>query len=378
MANVTLNEVSKVYPNGYQAAKSLVVDIKDGEFVVLVGPSGCGKSTMLRMIAGLEEITEGELLIGDKVVNRLAPKDRDIAMVFQNYALYPHLNVRDNLGFALKQKRVPKESIRQRVETVASLLELEGILDRKPKQLSGGQRQRVAVGRAIARDAEVYLFDEPLSNLDASLRVAMRAEIMKLHRQLKKTMIYVTHDQTEAMTMGDRIVVLKDSEIQQVDTPLALYRGPVNKFVASFIGSPSMNFVAGKIRHSSDTTQFCSNDGKLILDIPMSVGRNFNLADGMKVELGVRPEHVFQSSTHGLTEYTDIEVEVDYAEHMGNEVIVYSNSVGDLPFLVRDLFPENPKADDKVSVAIDLYNLHFFDLNSGASLHRNADERSDK
>ena len=242
MSSVTLKNIYKVYPGNVTAVSDFTLDIQDKEFIVLVGPSGCGKSTTLRMVAGLEEITDGELYIGDKLVNDVAPKDRDIAMVFQNYALYPHMTVYDNMAFGLKLRKTPKDEIKRRVEAAAHILDIEYLLNRKPKALSGGQRQRVALGRAIVREPKVFLMDEPLSNLDAKLRVAMRTEITKLHQRLQTTFIYVTHDQTEAMTMGSRIVIMKDGFIQQVDTPQNNYDYPVNKFVAGFIGSPQMNF----------------------------------------------------------------------------------------------------------------------------------------
>ncbi len=247
MAKVVLKGVEKVYPNGFKAVHGIDLEVHDGEFMVLVGPSGCAKSTTLRMVAGLEEITSGTISIGDKVVNDVPPKDRGIAMVFQNYALYPHMTVYDNMAFSLKIKKTAKEIIKQKVIEAAKILDIENLLDRKPKELSGGQRQRVAVGRAIVRDPEVFLFDEPLSNLDAKLRVHMRVQLSQLHNKLKATMIYVTHDQVEAMTMGDRICVLNSGRIMQVDTPLNLYNYPANKFVAGFIGSPAMNLIEGEL-----------------------------------------------------------------------------------------------------------------------------------
>ena len=272
MARVELEHVRKVYPNGYEAVEDASFAVEDGEFVVFVGPSGCGKSTLLRMIAGLEEITAGTLTIGDRVVadgaTALPPKDRDIAMVFQNYALYPHMTVGENMGFGLKIRKFPKAEIAERVAEAARILGLEAVLDRKPGLLSGGQRQRVAVGRAIVRKPAVFLFDEPLSNLDAKLRVQMRTEIAKLHNALGATMIYVTHDQVEAMTMGDRIVVLKDGEVQQIDTPLALYGHPVNRFVAGFIGSPAMNFVEGRLASDGGTLAFVADGDALRLPLP--------------------------------------------------------------------------------------------------------------
>src|ERR671935_1142764 len=249
MADITLDHVTKRYPDGYEAVRDMNLGIEDGEFVILVGPSGCGKSTALRMVAGLEDITEGELRIGGEVVNQKAPKDRDIAMVFQNYALYPHMSVRDNMGFALKLAKVPQEEIDRRVEEAARILDLTQHLDRKPANLSGGQRQRVAMGRAIVRDPAAFLMDEPLSNLDAKLRVQMRAEVSRLQQRLGTTTMYVTHDQTEAMTLGDRVAVMRSGVIQQVDRPQQLYDNPRNLFVAGFIGSPAMNFVPGQVEN---------------------------------------------------------------------------------------------------------------------------------
>src|ERR687896_2122439 len=247
MAEITMDGLTKRYPDGFEAVKGMDLDIQDGEFIILVGPSGCGKSTALRMIAGLEDITEGELRIGGEVVNERAPKDRDVAMVFQNYALYPHMSVRDNMGFALKLRGLPKEEINSKVEEAARILDLQQHLDRKPSQLSGGQRQRVAMGRAIVRDPKAFLMDEPLSNLDAKLRVQMRTQVARIQNQLGTTMLYVTHDQTEAMTLGDRVAVMRAGIIQQVDSPKVLYEDPVNLFVAGFIGSPAMNFMAAEV-----------------------------------------------------------------------------------------------------------------------------------
>src|SRR3989339_2202524 len=271
MAEVTLKNVTKVYEGGQVAAKDININVHDKEFVVLVGPSGCGKSTTLRMIAGLEEITSGELFIDNKKVNDVSPKDRDIAMVFQNYALYPHMTVYENMAFGLKLRKFDKAEIKKRVNEAAKILDLEPYLERKPKALSGGQRQRVAVGRAIVRKPKVFLFDEPLSNLDAKLRVQMRTELARLHHQLETTVVYVTHDQTEAMTLGNRIVVMKDGIVQQVDSPLNLYNNPVNQFVAGFIGSPAMNFIEGKIVHENGLT-FKSKEKFLTLKLNESLG----------------------------------------------------------------------------------------------------------
>src|SRR4051812_4391143 len=293
MAEVSCRKVVKMYDGGVQAVKGIDLDIADQEFVVLVGPSGCGKSTTLRMVAGLEEISEGEILIGDRVVNGVPPKDRDIAMVFQNYALYPHMNVYDNLAFGLKLRKYPKAEIKKRVSDAASILGIEALLERKPKALSGGQRQRVAVGRAIVRQPKVFLFDEPLSNLDAKMRVQMRAEITKLHQRLQATMIYVTHDQIEAMTMGDRIVVMNNGVVQQIDTPLALYNKPANLFVAGFLGSPPMNFINGRLKQDGDAIVFTEiEQGTIELRLPAhqrSAAREFL---DQPVMFGIRPEDI--------------------------------------------------------------------------------------
>ena len=290
MADLQLKHVYKIYPNGFVGASDISLDIADKEFIILVGPSGCGKSTTLRMIAGLEEISEGELYIGGKLMNDVAPKDRDIAMVFQNYALYPHMTVYDNMAFALKLRKTPKDEIKKRVTEAAKILEIEHLLDRKPKALSGGQRQRVAMGRAIVRSPKVFLMDEPLSNLDAKLRVAMRTEIKKLHHRLQTTFIYVTHDQTEAMTMGTRIVVMKDGIIQQVDTPMNLYSEPCNVFVAGFIGSPQMNFINATLSLKND--EIWATFGENTIKIPE--GKSAPLKDyiGKEVVIGVRPEDI--------------------------------------------------------------------------------------
>ncbi len=369
MGQVSLNGIRKVYPNGFSAIKGADLEIRDGEFMVLVGPSGCGKSTLLRMIAGLEEISGGEMHIGDQMVNFTPPRDRRIAMVFQNYALYPHMTVEQNLGFGLKNQKVPKAEIRERVAEVAEMLELDEILKRKPKQLSGGQRQRVAVGRAIVRDAEVYLFDEPLSNLDASLRVAMRSELTKLHRKLAKTMVYVTHDQTEAMTMGDRITVLKDGVIQQVDTPLNLYHYPVNSFVAGFIGSPAMNFVEGSLVQVESQLRFQNDSGQFDFPVPQAAAERLSARAGERIALGIRPEHFYEQGTHGLTEFAEVTLSPDIVELMGNEVVLHAETKGGA-LCVRDLFPHPPKAGDEVPLALDLANLHFFETETGECLAR--------
>ena len=292
MASLSLRNIYKIYPGGVTAVTDFCLEIEDKEFIILVGPSGCGKSTTLRMIAGLEEISKGELYIGDKLSNDIAPKDRDIAMVFQNYALYPHMTVFDNMAFGLKLRKTPKDEIKRRVEEAARILDISHLLDRKPKALSGGQRQRVALGRAIVRDPKVFLLDEPLSNLDAKLRAQMRTEIAKLHKRLGTTFIYVTHDQTEAMTMADRIVVMKDGFIQQVDTPQNLYERPVNEFVAGFMGSPQMNFLDAVL--GKDGAQYTLTFGKTTVKIPQSKTEGTSLDEyiGKTVTFGVRPEDV--------------------------------------------------------------------------------------
>ena len=358
MARVTLDHIRKVYDNGYEAVKDATFEIRDGEFVVLVGPSGCGKSTTLRMIAGLESISSGDLRIGERRVNDVEPKDRDIAMVFQNYALYPHMSIYDNMAFGLKLRNYDKAEIDQRVRQAAVVLGLDQVLDRKPKELSGGQRQRVAVGRAIVRKPQVFLFDEPLSNLDAKLRVQMRTEIAKLHRSLGATMVYVTHDQVEAMTMGDRIVVMKDGVIQQIDRPLHLYDHPANRFVAGFIGSPAMNFVDGTL-HNDRT--FVADAG-FELAVPEGIGSG--TTSGTKVVAGVRPEHLalapFFEGQRGIP------AEIELAEPMGNEVVVYAKAGPHS--LVARVDPQPVKAGDAVTLYAQPSKLHLFDAETEASL----------
>ena len=290
MARVVFNNVTKIFPGDVVAVKDFNLEVEDKEFVVLVGPSGCGKSTSLRTVAGLEEVTSGEIYIGDRLVNDVPPKDRDIAMVFQNYALYPHMTVYKNMAFGLKLRKYPKDEIDRRVKDAAEILGITELMNRKPKALSGGQRQRVAVGRAIVRKPKVFLFDEPLSNLDAKLRVQMRAEISKLHNRLQATMIYVTHDQMEAMTMGDRIVVMKDGEIQQMATPIALYDHPDNKFVAGFIGTPPMNFLDGKIERRNG--RFYFNEGTFTVALADHMSKALEGSDGAEITFGIRPEDI--------------------------------------------------------------------------------------
>ncbi len=370
MAGVHLNEVRKVYPNGFEAVHGASFEVADGEFVVFVGPSGCGKSTLLRMIAGLEDITSGTLHIGDRVVNDLAPKDRDVAMVFQNYALYPHLSVYDNLAFGLKIRKFPKTEIDQRVREAARILGVEAVLERKPKLLSGGQRQRVAVGRAIVRQPAVFLFDEPLSNLDAKLRVQMRTEISRLHSRLGATMIYVTHDQVEAMTMGDRIVVLKDGAVQQIDTPLSLYDRPANQFVAGFIGSPAMNFVPGRIdptnaggTHVGDTNAgdtglaFVADEAALAVPLSASDAALFRGHAGA-VTLGIRPEDLYLAEAPaGAVASRWV---LDVVEPMGNEIVLYL-SHGPHAAVARVAPQAVPEPGAELALALDVGKLHFFD-----------------
>jgi multiple sugar transport system ATP-binding protein len=352
MAQVILDKINKVYDKKVHVVKDVSLEIKDKEFMVLVGPSGCGKSTTLRMIAGLEEITSGEISIGDRVVNELQPKDRDIAMVFQNYALYPHMSVYQNMAYGLKLRKMPKDQIDAEVHKTAAILGLEEYLDRKPKQLSGGQRQRVALGRAIVRQPQVFLFDEPLSNLDAKLRILMRAEISKLHKRLDTTIIYVTHDQVEAMTMGDRITVLNDGIIQQCDTPLNLYDHPLNLFVAGFIGSPGMNMIKGKI---SDEKQLMFDAPGISVLIQEEYKQQLLPYVGKEVILGVRPENIVVDSK------SSIKAKVEVVEPMGNEIIIYLDIEGNhLLMRMEERLPLKP--DDTVNVSFKDKHLHFFDV----------------
>ncbi len=374
MARVKLEQVRKVYEDGkpYVAVHGIDLEVADGEFVVLVGPSGCGKSTTLRMIAGLEPVTSGSLWIGDRVVTDMAPKDRDIAMVFQNYALYPHMTVYDNLAFALKLRKQPKAEIDTRVKQAADILGLREVLDRTPKQLSGGQRQRVAVGRAIVRQPQVFLFDEPLSNLDAKLRVQTRREISKLHRDLNATMIYVTHDQVEAMTMGDRIVVMNAGHVQQIDSPLALYNRPANKFVAGFIGSPSMNFVPGTIGGDAETG-FRSDDGAIALRLPDATSRALGTYQGKKVIMGVRPEHLAMAEGSGAAAGpSTVRLNLDAVEPMGNEIVLHGRA-GAHDLTARVAPRQVPEPGDEVALTVDLAQLHFFDATTESAIGRESD-----
>lgn len=360
MASLSLKGIYKRYPGGVIAVSDFNLDIEDKEFLVLVGPSGCGKSTTLRMIAGLEEITEGELFIGDKVVNDVAPKDRDIAMVFQNYALYPHMTVFDNMAFGLKLRKTPKDEIKRRVEEAAKILDISHLLDRKPKALSGGQRQRVALGRAIVREPKVFLLDEPLSNLDAKLRAQMRTELSKIHHNLATTFIYVTHDQIEAMTMATRIVVMRDGFIQQVDTPQNLYMYPCNVFVAGFIGSPQMNFIDVDIVSKDDGLYI--EFGKNSLKMPESkINDAVKEHIGQKVIMGIRPEHVHDEERYleAMPEYV-IDANVEVTELMGAETYLYLDVEGS-KFTAKVAPTSTAQADDKIKICIDLQNMHLFD-----------------
>ncbi len=362
MASVSLKHIFKRYPGNVTAVSDFCLEIKDKEFIILVGPSGCGKSTTLRMIAGLEEITEGELYIGDRIVNDVAPKDRDIAMVFQNYALYPHMTVFENMAFGLKLRKTPKEEIKRRVEEAGRILDISHLLDRRPKALSGGQRQRVALGRAIVREPKVFLLDEPLSNLDAKLRAAMRTEITKLHKKLGTTFIYVTHDQVEAMTMASRIVVMKDGIIQQVDTPQNLYDKPCNIFVAGFIGTPQMNFITATLSKEGSDMYVAFENCKFKL--PTEKAQNADLAEyvGKEVVLGVRPECIHDEPMYlsSLEEWTT-DVQVDVTELMGAETYLYLTLGEETNLIARVSSRSTAQSGDTIKVAFDISHVHIFD-----------------
>ncbi len=355
MGSITFKHVKKVYDKKVEVVKDFNLEIKDKEFVIFVGPSGCGKSTTLRMIAGLEDITSGELYIGDRLVNDVAPKDRDIAMVFQNYALYPHMTVYKNMSFGLELKKMPKDEIEKRVTEVAKILNIEEYLKRKPKALSGGQRQRVALGRAMVRNPQVFLLDEPLSNLDAKLRVQMRVELIKLHKKLETTFVYVTHDQVEAMTMGDRIVVMKDGDIMQVDTAKNLYEHPQNKFVAGFIGSPQMNFIQAKINKEGGALKINLENGYSFSVEGYDIDDKYNNAD---VTFGVRPDNLIYE--HGNKGLPTIKVKVEVTEMIGAETYVYLDFDG-VKITSRVPSTSNVKMDDEVEFQIDTTRIHLFD-----------------
>jgi multiple sugar transport system ATP-binding protein len=397
MAKIEFDGVYKRFPDGTEAVRDLSLEISDGEFVILVGPSGCGKSTALRMVAGLEEISDGKMIIGDKVVNTMTPKERDIAMVFQSYALYPHMTVADNMGFALKLSKVPKDEIRKRVKDAADILDLTEYLDRKPKALSGGQRQRVAMGRAIVRSPQAFLMDEPLSNLDAKLRVQMRAEIAELQNRLGVTTLYVTHDQVEAMTMGDRVAVLKRGELMQADAPQVLYDRPDNLFVAGFIGSPAMNLAQATV--ADDGGQLFFEMGSTRLAIPDAARDAYpGVADkvGQKVAVGMRPEHFFRPDGSVPADQR-FNAEIRLVEALGSELMVHFRTdsrpiisddmreavddadafaelekgaeVGGQSFTVRLDPGAPPKLGSEIELAFNTDRLHFFDLDTGAALH---------
>ena len=378
MASLSLRHIYKKYPGGVTAVSDFNLEIKDKEFIVFVGPSGCGKTTTLRMIAGLEEITEGELFIGDQLVNDVAPKDRKIAMVFQNYALYPHMSVFDNMAFGLKLQKTPKEEIKRRVEEAARILDITHLLDRKPKALSGGQKQRVALGRAIVRNPKVFLLDEPLSNLDAKLRATMRTELTKLHKRVETTFIYVTHDQVEAMTMATRIVVMKDGLIQQVDTPQNLYDNPVNIFVAGFIGTPQMNFINGTLSKQGSDVYFNFDGNSIKLPAEKSADGVLDEYIDKEVIAGLRPECIHDDPMHleALPE-SRITVDVDVTELMGAEIYLYLNSFDRTPkegmstgkeidteatkLIARVSSRSTSRAGDTIDVALDVSRIHIFD-----------------
>ena len=391
MGAIKISSVGKIYPNGTRALEDVNIEINDGEFVVLVGPSGCGKTTLLRMVAGLEDITEGEIFIGEKIVNEVAPKDRDIAMVFQNYALYPHMSVYDNMAFSLKLRKLPKEEIDKKVKDAARTLEISELLERKPKALSGGQRQRVAMGRAIVRSPEAFLMDEPLSNLDAKLRVQMRAELGQLHTQLETTTLYVTHDQVEAMTMGDRVAVIRKGELQQIDTPREIYLYPKNIFVAGFIGSPSMNFVYADVKVSGDRAML-TFAGEEINCVGESLDK-LKKVDGKQIVLGIRPE-AFEDSTYAKdSEYTEsISIKVTLLEQLGSDSYIHFykdlkpvqteaieeiladegediSVLGDQTKFIARINPNSTvKEGEEIKLSIDPSKLHFFDPESGKAL----------
>ncbi|CAN5623779.1 sn-glycerol-3-phosphate ABC transporter ATP-binding protein UgpC [soil metagenome] len=362
MTQVSIRNVVKDYET-YQAVRGVNLDIRAGEFLVLVGPSGCGKSTMLRMIAGLEDISSGEIQIGDRVVNDVPPRDRDIAMVFQNYALYPHMSVYDNMAFGLQLRKLPKAEIEPRVAKAAKILDLTSLLDRKPRALSGGQRQRVAMGRSIVRDAKVFLFDEPLSNLDAKLRVHMRTEIKKIHQTVRTTTIYVTHDQVEAMTLADRVVVMNHGVIEQVGTPQELYRHPVNRFVAGFIGSPAMNFLPCALSQAGDGLALRLPDGQT-LPVPASRAARYVAQAGTALELGLRPEHLTNVSEGLRSEAPTLNARVEVVEPMGSETLLHVR-IGEVLVTAKFDADLDVTPGQTVQLAANLNHMHLIDKESG-------------
>ena len=355
MAAISLKNIKKTYEDGVTVIEDLNLEIKDKEFVILVGPSGCGKSTTLRMIAGLEEITSGEMYIGDKLVNNVSPKNRDIAMVFQSYALYPHMNVYKNMAFGLKNRKVPKNIIDKKVHEAAKILDIEQYLNRKPRALSGGQRQRVALGRAMVREPAVFLLDEPLSNLDAKLRTEMRSRISMLHKELQTTFVYVTHDQTEAMTMGDRIVVMKDGKIMQNDTPQMLYNHPQNIFVAGFIGSPQMNFIHCKITRKNDGFYACFEEN--LIKLPDRMNDALSLYTDKEVVLGIRPENIGLSKS---LQKNAFEMYIDIAELTGSDYYLYGR-LGSEKIIANVPSNLQIKSDTICNIVIDTERIHIFD-----------------
>ncbi|MFH1594058.1 MAG: sn-glycerol-3-phosphate ABC transporter ATP-binding protein UgpC [Candidatus Omnitrophota bacterium] len=364
MAQVSLRNVSKIFPGGVTAVKNVTLGVENREFLVLLGPSGCGKSTTLRIIAGLEEATEGEVYIGDKQVNNVPPKDRNIAMVFQNYALYPHMNVYSNMAFGLKLRKYPKDEIDKRVREAAGILGLEKLLKRKPRELSGGQRQRVAVGRAIVRKPLVFLFDEPLSNLDAKMRVQMRTEINRLHIRLQATMIYVTHDQTEAMTLGDRIIVMNDGMIHQIDTPRAIYDKPVNKFVAGFIGSPPMNFVTGKVITKDSKLYFNETGGRIRVKIIDQMAPKLQPYIDRDIIFGIRSEDMYDKlfASDAPPENT-VTLACEVVEPMGSEVYLHLFTQK-TTIIAKVGGHDNPPINRDMDLVFDTSKVHFFDIDT--------------
>lgn len=359
MARVLLEQVSKLYDNDVVAVKNVNLEIKDKEFMVLVGPSGCGKTTTLRMIAGLEEVSEGKIHIGDRLVNDIPPKDRNIAMVFQSYALYPHMKVYDNMAFGLRLRGIPKKKIDEGVHEAAEILGLSTLLDRLPKQLSGGQRQRVALGRAIVRNPQVFLMDEPLSNLDAKLRVQMRAELQRLHKKLEATVVYVTHDQVEAMTLGQRVAVILNGELQAVDSPLKVYENPANRFVAGFIGSPPMNFIKGVVRKKDNRYAFECEGFRF--DVPADVDGLLEGFVDKEVVFGIRPEDIWDVPSSGWIEQKHLlETRVDFRELMGSETYVYVKA-GPILLVGRVGAMADPKPGSNFGLVFNLKKIHFFD-----------------
>jgi multiple sugar transport system ATP-binding protein len=368
MASVRLERVTKRF-GAASAVDDISLEVPDKEFLVLVGPSGCGKSTLLRMLAGLERVSEGRIYIGDRLVNEVPAKDRDIAMVFQSYALYPHMSVYENLAFGLSLRKMAKAEIRSRVNTAADILEITDLLERRPRALSGGQRQRVALGRAIVREPAAFLMDEPLSNLDAKLRVQMRAELIRLHERLKTTFIYVTHDQVEAMTMGNRIAVLNFGVLQQLDTPQNLYRNPANLFVAGFIGSPSMNFFDGEIVQSDGHPACRVDDFVLRVDPAREAALGTHL--GAQVVFGIRPEHISDGRPAGSAEQNAVRSKIDVVEHLGNEMLVYFLPVGrseKLTFIARMSGERQARPGDELDIYFDAARAHVFDRETGRAI----------